>query len=78
VQWSAVVGVQDAPGLEVGDGLLDVVADPVDGGVELDLPVQETSKGCFLIGMIASAPRYPLSPIQGSRVIGVEDPGDRQ
>ena len=30
MQGAAVVGVEDSPGLDVGDGLLDHLADPVD------------------------------------------------
>ena len=31
--WSSVVGVQDSPGLDVGDDSFDLVADLVDGDV---------------------------------------------
>jgi len=47
VEGSAVVGVQDSPGLEVGDGAFDPVADLVDRGVELLLPVEELTAGSF-------------------------------
>ena len=30
--WSSVAGVQDSPGLDVGDDSFDLVADLVDGG----------------------------------------------
>ena len=30
MQGAAVVGVEDSPGLDVGDGALDDLADPVD------------------------------------------------
>ena len=30
VQGATVVGVEDSPGLDVGDGLLDDLADPTD------------------------------------------------
>ena len=32
-RWSSVAGVQDPPGLDVGDDSFDLVADLVDGGV---------------------------------------------
>jgi hypothetical protein len=40
--------VEDSPGLDVGDGLFDDVADCVDVGVEGFLPVEEFSMGRFL------------------------------
>src|SRR5437773_332803 len=42
--------MEDSPGLEVGNRLLDDVTDPVDLGVEFFLPIEELSMGGFLNG----------------------------
>jgi hypothetical protein len=55
-QGPSVVGVQDSPCLEVGDGLLDDVPNFVDLGVEFFLPFEERSVVGFLIGVSMSLP----------------------
>lgn len=64
----------DSPGLEVGDGLLDDMADLVNLLVELFLPVQQVAISGFLHGVIMSLPTY-LSPTQlsGSRFSSTPD-----
>ena len=49
MQWPAVVGVQDAPGLDMGDGALDRRAEAGDPGIEFLLPVQQFPACRFLI-----------------------------
>jgi hypothetical protein len=44
--------VQDAPGLEVGDRLLDAIANLVDLFVELDLPIEKLAALRFLDGSV--------------------------
>ena len=60
----------DSPGLDVGDGLLDHLADPVDALVGLlGGFAQFAVGGGFLCGGIIPLPMYPLSAIhpEGSR-----------
>ena len=60
--WSFVAGVQDSPGLDVGDDSFDLVADLVDGGV-VGLVIWVEGKFCGFFGVVMPSPVYPLSPI---------------
>ena len=50
VQGAAVVGVEDSPGLDVGDGALDDLADPVDALVGLFGRFAQLAVGGLLVG----------------------------
>jgi hypothetical protein len=64
-----------APGLEIGDDLLDDVAHLIDLRVEFFLPVQEAAEGGLPDGVIISFPMYPMSPVQlrGSNIARAPD-----
>ena len=48
MQGAAVVGVEDSPGLDVGDGPLDDLTDPVDALVGLLRGLAQFAVGGFL------------------------------
>ena len=60
MQGAAVGGVEDSPGLDVGDGLLDHLADPVDAPVLLLRGFAQFAVGGFLHGVIIPLPTYRL------------------
>ena len=60
---AAVGGVEDSPGLDVGDGLLDHLTDPVDALVLLLRGFAQFAVGGLLVRGDHPLPRYPLSAI---------------
>ena len=67
MQGAAVVGVEDSPGLDVGDGLLDHLADPVDALVRTPNEVESAAvfapalPGLSMIAAYCPAPSGPWS-----------------
>ena len=67
--------MEDAPGLEVGDGPFDAGADSVDLLVELPLPVQKFPVGGFLDGRNHAVPNEAFVPHPLARVQRVQHAG---
>ena len=55
MEWGAVVGVEDAPGFEVGDGLFDDVSDFSEFVVEAALVVFEVFLAWFFLDWYVAA-----------------------
>jgi hypothetical protein len=75
-EWATVVRMKDSPGLQVGDGLLDPVANPAHRLVEFLFPAEKAAVGRFPDGRQHAVPDVALVAYPAGRVEAVQYAGN--